>query len=201
MRGMAALAREVMALWQYLGFLTLSAAELQSWLKKRYGFEVTFPHATRGARWGEKVGPDLGRHAVAGFISWGEQISLRPARGHWWRTRRGSEGRQASLCKHVVLVVVKQLVIHLQIRCQKTDIGFMMVGGELHAADPYKRIGATSDHARERLRWGGRPTPGGERRRIVASAALERLYLQEKCDLGSKPGVKVKPSHFRRDCW
>jgi len=42
--------------------------------------------------------------------------------------------------------------------------------------------------------------PGGERRRIVASVALVRVYLLEKWDLGSKEGVKIKPSHFRRVC-
>ena len=40
-------------------------------LKKRLGWEVTFPRANKGARWGNKVGTDLGRRAVAGFISRG----------------------------------------------------------------------------------------------------------------------------------
>jgi len=66
---------------------------------------------------------------VAGFISGGEQMSLRPARGRWWRTSMSSVGRQASLCKHVRLVEEKQLVIHLQTRCQKTDIGPRINGG------------------------------------------------------------------------
>jgi len=66
---------------------------------------------------------------VAGFISGGEQTSLRPARRHWGRTRTGSRGRQASLCKHIMLVEEKQLVIYLQTRCQKTDIGPMIDGG------------------------------------------------------------------------
>jgi len=39
--------------------------------------------------------------------------------------------------------------------------------------------------------------PGGERRRIVARAAFASVYLLEKWDLGSKAGVKMKPSHFR----
>jgi len=34
----------------------------------------------QGSTGGEKVGMDLGRRAVAGFISGGEQMSLRPAR-------------------------------------------------------------------------------------------------------------------------
>jgi len=61
---------------------------------------------------GEKVGTDLGRRAKAGFISGAEQISLRPARRCCWLIRTDSGGSQASLCKHVVLVVEKQLVIH-----------------------------------------------------------------------------------------
>jgi len=92
------------------------------------------------------------------------------------------------------------LVIHLQTRCQKTDIGFMIDGGGTQTADPYKRIGARSERAKERQRWGGRPIPGGERRRIVARAAFASVYLLEKWDLGSNVGVKMKPSHFRRDC-
>ena len=75
---------------------------------------MIFERATRGARWGEKVGTDLGRRAEAGFISGGEQTSLRPARRRWWHIRVGSGWRQASLWKKVVLVVEKQLVIHLQ---------------------------------------------------------------------------------------
>ena len=51
---------------------------------------------------------------MAGFISGGEQMSLRPARRRWWRTRTASGGRQASLCKHARLVEEKQLVIQLQ---------------------------------------------------------------------------------------
>ena len=69
-----------MALWRYLGFLTLSAADRQSRLKKRYGCEVIFPHGTRGARLGEKVGTGLERRAKPGFISRVEQISLKLAR-------------------------------------------------------------------------------------------------------------------------
>jgi len=34
----------------------------------------------------------------------------------------------------------------------------------------------------------------------VVSAALARVYLLEKWDLGSKEKVKIKPSYFRRDC-
>jgi len=79
-------------------------------------------------------------------------MSLRPARQRWWRTRTGSGGRQASLCTHVRLVVEKQLVIHLQTRCQKMDIGFMIDGGGFQAADPYRRIGARSECAKERQR-------------------------------------------------
>jgi len=153
-------------LWRDLGFLTLSAAKRQWRLKKRYGFEVILPCATRGARWGEKVGTALGRHAVGGFISGGEQISLRLARRGWWRMRTGSGGRQASLCKQAVLVVVKQLVIDLQTRHQKTDIGFMMVEGGLQTADPYKSIGAKSEDARERLWWGGGPSSEGRGREL-----------------------------------
>jgi len=98
------------------------------------------------------VETDLGRRAVAGFISGGEQMSLRPARRRWWRTSTGSGGRQASLCKHARLVEEKQLVIHLQTRCQNTDIGPMMDGGGAQIADPDRRIGARSEHARERQR-------------------------------------------------
>jgi len=110
----ATLAKAVMALCRYLGFRTFSTTERQSRWKKRYGWEVTFPCSTKGARWGEKVGTGLGRRAEAGAISGGEQIGLRPARWRWWGRRTDSRGRQASLGKHVVLVVEKQLVIHLQ---------------------------------------------------------------------------------------
>ena len=33
----------------------------------------------------------------------------------------------------------------------------------------------------------------------MARAAFARVYLLEKWDLGSKEGVKINPSHFRRD--
>jgi len=152
MRGMAALAKAVMPLCPYLGFLALSSVECQSRLKKRYGWEVIFPRASKEGRWGKKVGADLVRRAEAGFISGGEQMSLRPARRRWWRIRTGSEGRLASLYKHVKLVVEKQLVIHLQTRCQKTDIGLMIDRGGFQTADPYRRIGARSERAKERQR-------------------------------------------------
>jgi len=86
-KGVAALAKAVIALCQYLGFLILSGAVRQSRLKKRFGWEVIFPHAVEEGRWGEKVGMDLGGRAVARFISGWEQMSLRPARRRWWRTR------------------------------------------------------------------------------------------------------------------
>jgi len=89
---------------------------------------------------------------VAGSISGGEQMSLRPARRRWWRTRSGSVGRQASLCRQVILVEEKQLVIHLQTRCQKKDIAPRIDGGGYPIADPYRRIGARSERARERQR-------------------------------------------------
>jgi len=139
-REIGVLAKAVMALCRYLGFLNLSEAERQSRLKKRYGWEVIFPCAINAARCGEKVGTDLGRRAVAGFISGGEQMSLRLGRRRWWRTRTRSGGRPASLCKHVRLVEEKQLVIHLQTRCQKTDIGPMIDGGGFQTVDPYRRM-------------------------------------------------------------
>jgi len=55
------------------------------------------------------------------------------ARRRWWRIRAGNWGRQASLCKHVLLVVKTQLVIHLQTRHQKTDIGLRMARGVPHS--------------------------------------------------------------------
>ena len=79
-------------------------------------------------------------------------MSLRPARRRWWHIRTGSGGRQASLYKHIKLVVEKQLVIHLQTQCQKTDIWFMIDGGGFHRADPYRRIGALSERGKERQR-------------------------------------------------
>jgi len=66
-RGVAALAKAVTALCQYLGFLVLSGAERQSRLKKRYGWEVIFPRTVNAVRWGEKVGTDLGRRAWPGL--------------------------------------------------------------------------------------------------------------------------------------
>jgi len=72
--------------------------------------------------------------------------------------------------------------------------------GGLNTTDPYSQIRARSERARERQRWRGRPIPVGERRRIVASSALMRVYLLEKWGLRLKEGVKMKPSHFRRDC-
>jgi len=35
---------------------------------------------------------------------------------------------------------------------------------------------------------------------MVARAAFARVYLLEKWDLGSKEGVRINPSHFRRAC-
>jgi len=76
----------------------------------------------------------------------------------------------------------------------------MMAGREPQTADLYKRIRARSERAKERQRWGGRPIQGGERPRIMAIAALARVYLLEKFDLVSKEVVKIHPGHFRQDC-
>jgi len=89
---------------------------------------------------------------VAGLISRGEQMILRPARQRWCRIKTGSRGRQASLCRQVMLVEEKQLVIHLQTRWQKTAIGPMIDRGGFQTADPYRRIGARSEGAKERQR-------------------------------------------------
>ena len=75
-------------------------------------------------------------------------MSLRPARRRWWRTSMSSGGRQASLCKHVRLVEEKQLVIYLQTRCQKTDIGPMIDGGAPDSGPIQK------DRSKERTRQG-----------------------------------------------
>jgi len=72
--------------------------------------------------------------------------------------------------------------------------------GGLQTADPFKSIGAKSERPRERQWWQGRPIPRGERRRIVASPALAMVYPLEKWDLGSKEGVKIKPSLFGQVC-
>jgi len=76
-------------------------------------------------------------------------MRLRPARRCWWRITTGSWGREASLCKHVMLVEKKQLLIHLQTRCQKTAIGPMIDGGGFQTGDPYRRIEARSECANE----------------------------------------------------
>ena len=68
------------------------------------------------------MGTDFGRRADAGFTSGGAQISLKQAWRRWWRIRTGSGGRLASLCMHVKFVEEKQLVIHLQTRCQITTV-------------------------------------------------------------------------------
>jgi len=100
-----------------------------------------------GTRWWEQNwGGVLWRSLFPG----GEQLNLSPARRPWWRMRAGRGGRQASLCKHVVLVVEKEFVIHLQTRCPKTDIGVMIDGGRFQTEDPYRRIGARRERARER---------------------------------------------------
>ena len=98
-------------------------------IEEQRGLRGNLPTRYLGARWGEKVGMEFGRHAKAGLISGGGQISLWPARQRWWHMRVGSRGRQASLCKHVVLIVERQLVIHLQTQHQKKDIEFIIVGG------------------------------------------------------------------------
>jgi len=95
---------------------------------------------------------DFERFAEAGFISGEELMSLRPARRHWWRIRTGSGRRQASLCKYLVMVVEKQLVIHLQTRREKMDIGFTIDGGGSQIADQYRSNGARSERAKERQR-------------------------------------------------
>jgi len=98
-----------------------------------------------------------------------------------------------------VLVVEKQLVIHQKTHCQNTDIESIMEGGGEQIADSYRRIRARSEWASLRQRPEGRPIPRDERQQMVAKAELARAYLQEKCALGSKDGVKRKPSHFRQD--
>ena len=73
----------MIALWQYLGLLTLSSGVFQARSNNRYGRLLSLPQATCGKRWGEKVGTNFGTHAVVGFNSGGEQISSSPARQ--WR--------------------------------------------------------------------------------------------------------------------
>jgi len=109
---------------------------------------------------GEKVGTVLGRRAEAGFISGGEQISLRAARRRWWRIRAGRGGRQASLCIQVVLVVEKQLVIHLQIQRQKADIGFKLDGGVPDSSTIQENWGQERTGQGE-TKAGGKAHPGG----------------------------------------
>jgi len=66
-----------------------------------------------------------------------------------------------------MLVAEKQLVIHLQTQCQKTDIGLIMVWGGLQTAVPYRSIGARSESAKER-QVGGKAHP---RRREAANCS------------------------------
>jgi len=95
-------------------------------------------------------------------------------------------------------MVEKQLVVHLQTRRQKTDIGSMMDGGGCHTVEPYRRMGASGERARVRQRSGGRPIRGAERHLILANAAFARESLREKWALRSGDGVKRKPSHLRQ---
>jgi len=62
------------------------------------------------------------------------------------------EGDRLLCANMFALVVEKELVIHLQTQCQKTDIGLMIDGGGFQTADPYRRIGTRSKRARERQR-------------------------------------------------
>jgi len=52
----------------------------------------------------------------------------------------------------VSLVEEKQLVIHLETRCDTTDIGPMIDWGGFQPADLYSRIRARSECAKERQR-------------------------------------------------
>jgi len=140
-RGAAMLARVVMGLWWYLGFLALSEERCQLRLKKRYGRLVILPGATWWGWCSEKVGTVLSRGPVDGFTFGGEQISLRLARQRWWCTRHGRHER------HTVFIVEKQFVIHLETHHQNTDVGSIIEGGGDQIADPYKRIGARSERA------------------------------------------------------
>ena len=90
----------------------------------------------------------------------------------------------------------KQLVTHRQTLYQKTFIGSRTAGGGDHKAVPYKGIGSSRDLASLWHRKGGRPIPGGDRRFIVAKAALASEYRLEKWGRGSKVGVKRKPNHL-----
>jgi len=75
-RGTAVLAKAVMALCWYLRLWYLSRAERQSRLKKRLGWEVIFPRAIKAARWGEKVGTDLGGVPRQGLSQEGSRLAL-----------------------------------------------------------------------------------------------------------------------------
>jgi len=96
------------------------------------------PRHVLSAMWGE-YGYSFREVGRGQFISGGEQISLRPARCRWWRIRHGRGGRHASLWRHIVLVVEKQLVIHLETCHQKTDIGSMIEQGGVQTADLFTR--------------------------------------------------------------
>jgi len=83
-----------------------------------------------------------------------------------------------------MLVVVKQLVIHQQTCRQKTDIGSRMDRGENQIAAPDNPIGARREPASLRHKYGWSLIPGGERRQMVAKAALAKVFLRAKWDLG-----------------
>ena len=88
------------------------------------------------------------------------------------------------------------MVTQRQTLCQKTFIGSRTAGGGDHKAVPYRSIGSSRDLANLWHRKGGSPIPGGDRRFIVAKAALASVYRLEKWGRGSKVGVKRKPSHL-----
>jgi len=63
---------------------------------------------------------------VAGLISEGEQIILRPARGFLYEKRRSRGGRQASIARMSVRVQVKQFVHQFWVLCQKAESFLIM---------------------------------------------------------------------------
>ena len=63
---------------------------------------------------------------MAGLISAGEHINLKPARRRLYARRRSSGGRQASTARMWTGAHAKQLVVYLWTLCQNTDSFLVM---------------------------------------------------------------------------
>jgi len=152
-------------------------------------------HEESGAQCTETEVKEGKRRAVAGFTLGGEQTTLSATSLCRWVIRRETGGRHDSTESIPVGVTEKQFVVYLWTLRQNVSRRAVLPTLGVNRSAPERRMGAINDVANLWQRLGGRPAPGGLRRRIRVNAPWARAKRREKCAAGSRAGVNQYPSH------